>query len=117
MIRGTDTAFKFHIPCSFYDIGWVAIKFWQENNEGTETHPLPIIKSLEDCYPDGVNILGVILSTTETARFSADRKGCVQLLAKIQDDRGGGTFGCKKKEFTVHSMEEDIIEAWFDAEE
>ena len=113
MIRGTDTAFKFHIPCSFFNIEWVAIKFWQDNNNGTESHPMPIMKDKESCSPAEAKTLVVTLSAEETARFLEDRKGYVQLLAS----NNGAVFGSKKIEFTVHPMDDALIEAWLSSEE
>ena len=104
MIRGTETAFRFKLPCSFDDLSWVRIKFWQHNCYGTDTRPLPIIKTKRDCCAYGTNAMVVKLTAEETARFSDTKKAYVQMLAN-----NGATFGCKAKEMTVFSIEDELI--------
>lgn len=106
MIRGTEQAFKFRIPCSYDDLSWVTAHFWQPNNNGTGLRPLPIIKTTESFYPSGENTIVVQLSAEETARFSEYRKAFMQMRA----EHDGVLFGCKKRELTVYPMKDGITD-------
>lgn len=106
MIRGTEAAFRFKLPCSFDDLSWVEVKFWQRNYYGTEKHPLPIIKTKIDCCAYGTNAMIVKLTAEETARFSNTKKAYVQMRAN-----NGATFGCKEKEIIVYAMDDGLIDA------
>lgn len=44
MIRGTTAQFKFNMPYEFDDLCIIEVTFWQPNNEGTTTAPMPIVK-------------------------------------------------------------------------
>ena len=105
MIRGTETAFRFKLPCSLDDLSWVKVKFWQHGYYGTEKRPLPIIKTKIDCCAYGTNAMIVKLTAEETARFSDTKKAYVQMTAN-----NGATFGCKRKEITVYPIEDELFE-------
>lgn len=104
MIRGTDTIFRFKIPCKPDELNWATIKFWQPNNNGTTERPLPIIKTKEDRFPSDENLLIVRLTAEETARFSDRLKAYVQMRGCC-----GGVFGSKKTIIPIYSMDDDII--------
>ena len=105
MIRGTDTQFKFKLPCAKSNLYWVTIKFWQPGNPSPL---LPISKRLEHCdAPDDANELCVSLTAEETKRFSDKYKAKVQLRAQRIDD--GTVFGSHPKLFTVYPMLDDIL--------
>lgn len=53
MVRGATAQFKFKLPYPAGEFNWATIKFWQPNNIGTPTAPLPITKTLQHC--DGFN--------------------------------------------------------------
>lgn len=100
MIRGTTAQFEFKIPCDkLDDLEWVAIKFWQDGNPGTDEAPLPIIKIKSQCSMEE-GILCVSLSAHETMRFSDDNKAKVQLTARKW---GGTQFASHEKSITVYS--------------
>jgi hypothetical protein len=107
VIRGTSQQFKFSIPYNYEDLTDVRIAFWQEDNHGTEDYTLPIIKTKNDCTsnPFGT-ILYVTLNSKESLAFATDRKAFVQMRATTID---GFTFGCRKKSFTVHTINEELL--------
>ena len=105
MIRGTTAQFEFKIPCdNLGDLEWVAIKFWQDGNPGTNEAPLPIIKRESQCSMEKPGILCVSLSAHETMRFSDDNKAKVQLTARKW---GGTQFASHEQSITVYPN--DII--------
>lgn len=108
MIRGTSAQFKFKIPYNINNISVVKIVFWQDNYYGpSESRPLPIIKSINQCIRDNVkNEILVSLDTEETLRFKDDRKAYVQLQAKTIS---GSTFGGKKELITVYPICDNSI--------
>ena len=106
MIRGTDTQFKFNMPCPCSDLAYVTISFWQPENKGPSTdRPLPIIKVLEQCLVADTQ-LSVVLSREETLRFSEKRKAYVQLRATKQN---GVTMAIKKQQFTVYPIQDESL--------
>lgn len=54
MVRGATAQFKFKLPYKASEFNWATIQFWQPNNNGTPTAPLPITKTLQHC--DGFNV-------------------------------------------------------------
>lgn len=106
MIRGTTAQFKFKIPCTYNELEWVAIKFWQDGNNGTSDAPLPIIKSKGYCSSLDEGELCVYLSAEETKRFSDRSKAKVQLSAKKWD---GTRFASHQQLITVYPIQDDII--------
>lgn len=106
MIRGTTAQFRFKIPCTYNDLEWVAIKFWQNGNIGTPNSSLPIIKSKGYCSVSESGELCVSLTAEETMRFSDKSKARVQLSAKKWD---GTQFASHQQLITVYPMQDDII--------
>jgi hypothetical protein len=108
MIRGTTAQFKFKLPYLVSEVKEVTVNFWQNNNAGTISAPLPITKTLESCATtDNPYEISVTLIPHETARFSSYRKGYVQLEAETID---GITFGNTPQMFSVYpnqNIEED----------
>lgn len=106
MIRGTDTQFKFNMPCPCSDLAYVTISFWQPENKGPSTdRPLPIIKVLGQCLVTDTQI-SVVLSREETLRFSDKRKAYVQLRAT---KKNGLTMAIKKQQFTVYPIQDESL--------
>lgn len=99
MIRGTTAQFKFKIPCTHDELNWVAIKFWQDGNTGTEDAPLPIIRRELDCSMSPSGELCVSLTAGETKRFSDKNKAKVQLTAEKWD---GTRFASHVQLITVY---------------
>ena len=98
MIRGTTAKFEFDLPCNFADLTDATIYFWQKHYYGTEGHPLPIMKSLEDCNQTAnPNQLAVVLNENETLGFTESEKGYLQLWAKTNDY----SFARKEEMFSV----------------
>ena len=100
MIRGTTANFKLKLPYEISIIQTATVTFWQENNYGTIEAPLPIVKTLESCNTtDNPYELSITLNPHETARFSAYRKGYMQIVATTIE---GVTFGDTPHMFTVY---------------
>lgn len=107
MIRGTTAEFKFNLPCEFNDLNYVKITFWQLDNAGTVSSPLPIIKYKNSCsYGVDPKELHVSLTQEETLRFSDQTKMFVQLRASAND---GTVFASKQERFTVYPIYDDSI--------
>lgn len=104
MIRGTTAQFKFKIPCEYNDLEWVAIKFWQDGNPGTDGALLPIIKREGQCLVSAPGELCVSLTAHETMRFSDKSKAKVQLTARMWD---GTQFASHEQLLTIYPN--DII--------
>ena len=108
MIRGTTAQFRFKLPYTKGELGWATIKFWQPNNNGTITAPLPITKRLADCSgADDEKELCVTLTAEETTRFSDRFKAKVQLRAQRSKD--GVVFASEEESITVYPINDDIL--------
>lgn len=111
MIRGTTAQFRFNIPYTFDELGWVNITFWQPGNNGTIEHPLPIIKTQDQCNaPNSPNEVCVTLNSEETARFSDKQKAYVQLRAQAD----GNIFASKQEQITVYPINDELLEGDLD---
>lgn len=108
MIRGTDTQFKFKLPCTFFELASANIVFWQPYNDGPSAdRALPIIKTLDQCTSTATwGELLVTLDREETLRFSDDRKAYVQFLAFTYR---GEPITHKKHPITVYPIHEALI--------
>lgn len=107
MIRGTTAQFKFLLPYDRDDVAEATIVFWQDGNNGTISHPLPIYKSLVDCVTkNNPREIYVTLEKDETLRFSEKRKAYVQLTASTVE---GTDFGSRKQLITVYPVYDDSI--------
>lgn len=109
MIRGTTAQFKFKLPYYVAEIREATISFWQNNNFGTASAPLPITKTLESCATtNNPYELSVTLNPHETARFSSYKKGYVQMEAETIE---GIKFGNSPQMFSVYpnkNIDDDI---------
>lgn len=100
MIRGTTANFRFKLPYEVEQVQTVMITFWQTNNTGTISAPLPIVKDLLSCsITDNPYELSVTLSPHETARFSSQLKMQVQLEGVTFE---GVKFGNEPEMFNVY---------------
>jgi hypothetical protein len=100
MVRGTTAQFKFKLPYPISEIKEVTISFWQNNNAGTISSPLPIVKTLESCAMSSNQYeLSVTLNPHETSRFLSDRKGYVQITGETLE---GVIFGNTPQMFSVY---------------
>lgn len=107
MIRATCQQFRFKLPYTKEQVKKVRIIFWQEDNDGTEDCPLPIIKGIDDCGGDtNSKELCVTLNQVETAAFETDRKAFVQFRGLTTDDFA---FGSKPMFITVYPVKDDTI--------
>jgi hypothetical protein len=108
MIRGTTAQFKFDLPYAVDTLITARITFWQEGNGGpSQSRPLPIIKTLEQCDEFTSQYeLYVTLNSEETLRFSDRRKAYVQLEARTID---GIKFDSKRRTVTVYPAPDDSI--------
>ena len=107
MVRGTTAQFKFSLPYNYDDLKSAEIVFWQSGNYGTTENPLPIRKSLEQCYGvEGTKELSVALSPSETLRFSEKAKAKTQLRASTFE---GICFASKQEIITVYPSYDDSI--------
>jgi hypothetical protein len=76
MVRGATAQFRFQLPYPKGEFTWVTIKFWQPNNVGTATLPLPITKTLEHCEKSNIYkcVLENELSASKQYYFFIDDK-------------------------------------------
>ena len=114
MIRGTTAPFTFKLPILASEIldsdkAKVEIKFWQRNNHGTPSAPLPITLDKDDCssVKDDAYAIGVILRPDQTKRFSDKRKASVQGLIT---DANGVKYGIKEQLITVYPMYDGVYD-------
>lgn len=107
MIRGTTAQFKFSLPYDFSKLQAAKVVFWQPGNSGSEEHPLPIYKSLNQCYQtENPKELLVYLKQEETLRFSDKSKAYVQLSATTNE---GSRFASHQELITVYPIYDDSI--------
>ena len=108
MIRGTTAQFKFKMPYMYDDVTTIKIIFWQPGNNGSDPeHPLPIVKTREQCEKTMVSTeVAVRLNQDETLRFSEKTKAFVQLRAIATD---GTVFATKQEPITVYPLYDDSI--------
>ena len=104
MIRGTTSQFKFKIPYKFDELTNVMIKFWQPGNTNQN---FPIVKTLQSCSRGKlITELFVSLTQTETLMFDDDKKGYVQLRARLLD---GTVFASKQCKFTIYQAQDNSL--------
>ena len=115
MIRGTTASFKFNIPYAYSELNAIQITFWQEGNNGTPEHSLPIVKGLASCTRGELqNEVCVKLNQEETLRFSDKLKARVQLRGLLND---GSAFASHEELITVYPICNDsIIGDWEEPE-
>lgn len=105
MIRGTNAQFKFKLPYTKDELGWVTIKFWQSGNTNKY---LPILKDKTNCTVSDDLTWSVSLTAEETKRFVDKYKAKMQIRALHNDS--GTIFGSHTKLITVYPMSDDIID-------
>lgn len=100
MIRGTTANFRLKLPYRISEIKSATVIFWQDNNYGTPSAPLPITKTLGSCTTTANPYeLSVTLNPHETARFSTYLKGCMQFEGETLE---GIKFGNSEYMFTIY---------------
>ena len=107
MIRGTTAQFKFKLPYTLDDLQWVIMQFWQPENNGSSTAPLPIIKKKEkpELSGDSKELL-VSLTCEQTLRFTDKLKARVQLRAQHIN---GTVFASHQELVTVYPLPDDLV--------
>lgn len=120
MIRGTTAGFNFTLPYPLCKLSRVTVTFWQDGYEGTKYNPLPIIKEFTGfSESDDSTRLTVVLTASETKRFTDKLKARLQLVARtraIVDSETGKEiepsvrFASRISLVTVHPINDDIIE-------
>lgn len=109
MIRGTSAPFTFKMPIKCSQVQNVEIKFWQRNNHGTSTMPLPITIRINEgsdlltVDPESYE-LNIELEPAQTRAFSDKRKASVQGIITSTD---GKKYGIKETLITVDSLYKD----------
>ena len=108
MVRGTTACFKFKMPYDYNELMSAKVIFWQDNNNGpSESRPLPITKTLVQCFETNIrNELAVKLTPEETLRFSDERKAYTQLTATTHD---GSRFASHQTTFNVDPVRDEDI--------
>ena len=100
MIRGTTANFRLKLPYQISVLKEAIVTFWQNNNFGTPSAPLPIAKTLASCTTTSNPYeLSVTLNPHETARFSSYLKGYMQFEGETLE---GIKFGNTPYMFTVY---------------